>query len=61
MVTFLALGKKFSKKQLVSLDSEVEITLRTGDASIIPGLNDLFKADEEIVVIIAKQNEVKTQ
>lgn len=54
-VSFLAQIKKFSKKSLVSLDSEVEIILRTGDESIVPGLNDLAKADNNVVVKIDKE------
>lgn len=57
MITFNALIKKFSKKQLVSLDSEVEIILRTGDTSIIPELNRLVAPDEEVKIHILKQNE----
>ena len=54
-VKFLALVKQFSKRQLASLDSELQIVLRTNDISIIPQLNELSKADEMVTVSICNE------
>ena len=51
-IDFMALVKLFSKKQLVSLDSEVEIKLRTRDTTIIAELNNLAQPDKEVNVVI---------
>ena len=56
-ITFSALIKLFSKKQLVSGDSEIEIKLRTQDSKIIPVLNDLARADAEVKVTIEASDE----
>ncbi len=54
-IEFTALIKKFTKKQLVSLDSELEIILRTSDVTIVPTLNDLAKADSCVKVVISDE------
>ncbi len=51
-VSFEAQIKQFSKRALISLDTEVEIKLRTGDSSIIAGLNVLAAGDRTVRVEI---------
>lgn len=54
-INFTALIKKFSKKQLVSLDSELEIILRTSDVTIVSVLNELARADSNVKVVISDE------
>ena len=56
-IKFNALIKQFSRRQLLSLDSEVEIKIRTSDLGIVPGLNELSRADKEVSITIEDSDE----
>jgi len=53
-IQFTAQIKKYSKIQLVSLDSEYEIILRTNDVGNVSILDKLSKADETVDVTISR-------
>ena len=53
-LAFNAYIKKFTKKNLVSLDSELEITIRTNDMSIVNQLNELSRPDETVIITVGQ-------
>ena len=54
-LTLVAQIKKYTKKQLVSLDSEYEIVLRINNISNIELLDELSQADSNVKVVMTNE------